>query len=718
MHSLIPTPKIVTVLPGRLRLGEPASVDIQTGSPAAHGVRDWLAERLAHDHGVNGCRACRSAMRVCLCLPGGPEGDDVLPGDWRSPRAFASGLGREQGYVLEVREDGASISALTPHGLQHGAATLLQVLRRNGEWLESDCCRIEDWPDLRFRAAADWLLNAEINLWGYERGGGREATLSLMKRKLDQAAAYKINVVWFDGVGWDAERTPWYAEFARELSEYARLRHIRLAFVGYGGGYGFAYQACSIYYGRHHGRVFENRESYPDGEVYDCVGHPGYPTSWHYGTCLSNAALAEQKLAELTDFVARCRPGVLYIHDVDTGGLDSAHAGWKRRCGQCRARWPDDAMASPHGAAGAYAGWFRQVSEAVNAVESGDGEYAASRDCQIVFVGPVYSTWNDSDEVWQAQCEYFAVLSESLGPVPNVEFGIREQLVSDEPAGLRVPMLGERLEAVGNGHGVFVVPFVGGDNYYSDQLVSTAPAMHNYWRGASMVYTATLSSVAEPMQLLSAQFAWNADAPGAYEPAGSRREALELLQRCRDGVETPTELFGPEGLLRRACDRLYGRGAGESMAELFSLGAGEGVFPLATGWRRAADEVTALTAGPEADPEARAAHWRRREELTRAALQLAGGSLRQDVSDTHARADIGWLRVRLEVGGRMCRALAACWRRQEGGSDGARTNAGNAVEELSRHLSANVPGTTTDPVGGDLAVWRLIADQLRAIVGR
>lgn len=717
MDSVVPTPKTVTVLPGRLRLTGGIGVEVRGHGAAAHGVGDWLAARLEYEHGVKTSGTCSPLIAVCLILPGDPEDDGVPSPPWRSSPAFVSSLGQEQGYVLDVTEEGVTISALTAHGLQNGAATLLQLLESDGAGAEAGCCRVEDWPDVRFRAAADWLLNAEINLWGYERGEGREATMALMKRKLDQAAAYKINVVWFDGFGWDAGRTSWYADFARELSDYARRLHVRLAFTGYGGGYGFAYQACSIYYGRYYGRAFENRRGYPDGEVYDCVGHPGYPTSWHHGTCLSNAALAEQKLTELTDFVSRCRPGVLYVHDVDTGDLSYAHAGWKRRCPQCHERWPDDDMVSPDGAAGAYGGWFRQVVEAVNAVAGGDGEYVANRDCEIVFVGPVYSSWNDPDDVWQAECDYFAALSQCLGPVPNVEFGIREQLVSDEPAGLRVPMLAERLDTVGNGHGVFVVPFVGGDNYYSDQLVSPAGAMHSYWRGARTVYTSTLSSVAEPVQLLCAQYGWHADAAGGYVPAGSRQKAIELLQRCRDGLETPVGMFGAEGALRLVCDRLYGRDAGGTMAELFSLGAGEGVFPLATGWRRAADEVTVLKAGSEGDAKGRAEHWRRREELTHAAVQLIETALRQRVPDTDVRDDLAWFRIRLGTGRRICRALAACWTWRQSGADSARTDAVEAVAELSRYLAVNVPATTTDPVGGDSTVCRLMVEQFRDIVG-
>ncbi|MBT3374761.1 MAG: hypothetical protein HN742_34170 [Lentisphaerae bacterium] len=710
MQTLIPAPKSFTLRPGVLGLGAPGSaVTVRSDSVAAGSVADWLGQRLTSDHGI----------RPAMGDDGGPQIQlqiltqaDVGSSGFADSPAFCTTIGQEQGYVLEVSQDAAEIAAMSPHGLQNGAATLLQLLHTADGRVEAPCCRVEDGPDVRFRAAADWLLNAEINRWGYERGDGLEATIARMKRKLDQAAAYKINVVWFDGFGWDPDRTSWYADFVRELTDYAGERHIRLAFSGYGGGYGAAYQPGSLYSGRYHGHAFRNRNSYPDGEPYDCVGHPAYPTSWTYGTCLSNAALAKLKLAELTNFVARCRPGVMYIHDIDTGGIVSSLDGWTRRCPQCKARWPDDEMASAKGAAGGYGHWFRQVVQAINAISTDDGQYSAARDCEIMFIGPTYSGFQDSDDLWTDYCDYCSVLSCCVGPAPNVEFGIREQFVSDTPPGCRVPMLRSALDEAGCGHGVFVVPFVGGDNFYSDQLVTTVGALHSYWQGAETVYVSSMGSVGEPGQLLCANYAWHAAAPGAYVPAGTRAEALELRGRCATGVETQDDLLGSSGLLGAACKRLYGSEAGPLMAELFSLGAGHGVFPLATGWRQAADEAAALEAGTEDEDGSQTRYWRQREELTSMALKLGCEALEKALPSEGVREDVAWLCTGLNVGRRICQALRAGreWQADKAGETREQFDA--AVSDLRAYLDANVPGPTTDPVGGDVAIWNMVVDRL------
>ena len=635
--------------------------------------------------------------------------------DWSTSCAFETAAGREQGYVLEVTPESVVIAALDAQGLQNGAATLLQLLRLEEGVLTAPCCRIEDWPDFRFRAAADWLLNVEINRWGYERGDGREALVARMKRKIDLAARYKSNVIWFDGFGWSTDRVPGYVEFARELSDYARERHIRMAQAGYGGGYGFAYQKSQLYNARYQGRVFENRTSYPDGEVYYCAGLPSTEVSRRYGTCLSNTALAELKLAELTEFVRECRPGMLYIHDIDSGSFGGAHAGWKQRCPRCQERWPDDEMVSEQGAAAAYAVWFRQVAEALNAIETEDGQYVAARDCEILFVGPMYTSYHESDEIWSQSCDYLALVSEHIGAFSNIEFGIREQFVLDESQGLRVPMLKGRLDEVGHGHGVCVISFVGGDNYYNSQLVSAAAAFQRYYQDADTVYNVTIGSLVEPAQLLSAEYAWHSTARGAFDILAGRDEMLEFLEQCRSGKEVNSEIFGSDGLLRRAGDRLYGAEAGEPLAELLSVGLGTGLFPLAVAWRNVTREVGTLLGGSDDGAADRHAHWQQREALTEAAVKLASSASDVQQPDSELQGDLEWLQTCLEVGQCLCRVLAACWAWRGEPTDSSQMEVSGALAELEGFLDGRVGTDLTDPVGGDMFAWRETAKKLRAL---
>ncbi len=672
MTKIIPTPKSATFGDGTtpLRTGD----GIDTQAAAARPAAEWLRDQLQEHRNIG-----------CFLTPEAPTATVV----------FALGVAQEeQAYELTVDESGAVIIARDSAGFFHGAASLLQLVSPGGVQF----ARVVDSPDFEFRVA-DWLLNVEANRWGYERGDGRAATVDRLRRKIDQAARYKLNVIWFDGFGWSVERSPGYAEAARDLARYARSRGIRLAHAGYGGGYGFAYQTSELYSAPYMGEVFENRRPYPDGPIYDCVGEPSYATSWRYGTCVSNEGLAEAKLIELVRFVETCEPGMLYVHDVDIGGWGTGIEGWRRRCDACRERWPSDDLAAEDGMAGAYATWFRALAAAVNAARSEDGEYVAARDCEIVFVGPVYTGAEEADELWDAECVYFERLSRAMGPAPNVQFGIREQLVSDRSPRLRVAELSDRLRAVGNGHGVFVCAFVGGDSYYSDQLVAPSATLNTHFAGARTIYSVNTGSVSEPAQLVAAEYAWNASAPGAAPIASSHGEASALLEASRSGDLRPDALY--EDLLSRICRQLYGATAGPIMAEVFAPRPPQR-RPVPVVWHAITRELARLRAGDPGD----ANFWRSRAQASEDAATLVEQARSCGGVSPGAREDLAWLARCLSVGRLFCEALAEHY---AGSSDRERTltEIDRLIPERSDHL---------DPIAGDIGVWRETLAALRSLI--
>lgn len=549
---------------------------------------------------------------------------------------------------------------------------------------------------------------------GYERGDGRDALFARMCRKLDLAARHKLNVVWFDGFGWNPDRRAGYAEFARALARRARELGIRLAHAGYGGGYGFAYQASDIYSAPYMGRVFENRRPWPNGELYPCLGHPLYERSWTWGTCLSNDELLAAKLDELTAFVRACEPGLLYIHDLDTGDWQPAVIAWARRCDQCRRRWPNDQVTAPDGMAGAYARWFRMVADAVSAIRSDDGEYHAARDCELVFVGPIYTNVSDSPEVWAQEVAYFQLLSELIGPAQNIQFGIREQGVSGLSARPRVAELAERLDMVGNGHGVLVINFSGGDAYYNDQLISPAAALSPLFLGARTFYTVHLGSVAEPAQLIAAELGWNTAAPSAFTIPSTQEETHELMRQLRLGSLRPDAVFGTGGLLQRACALLYGPCAGPLVAR--ALASDEwGGSPVATICRSVPRAIQRLLANKDWDGSDILEGWRARADASRQAADLVAQALDCRDLPPGAAEDLRWLHGCLQVGAQFAEALVVAHllaaRRRAEFAD--RLSA--LCAELRRQVQEDFPTDIFDPVGGEMALWLVAIDELEEL---
>lgn len=204
-----------------------------------------------------------------------------------------------QGYIIKTDQNLKRIFLIGSgyRGLMYALITLKQLLYKNrdNKWVIPEIY-IRDYPDFKYRAL-DWLLNAECNRWVYDWGDGRKKFIDRIKRRLDICLSYKINMIHFDGIGWDINRFPGYAGMMQEFNSYARARGISLIFGGYGGGYGATYQKQFQKQGVYWGKVFYNRLKYPSGRIYPCQGNPFYKDrielSKTLGTCLSNSKLRE-----------------------------------------------------------------------------------------------------------------------------------------------------------------------------------------------------------------------------------------------------------------------------------------------------------------------------------------------------------------------------------------------------------------------------------------
>ena len=99
----------------------------------------------------------------------------------------------EQSYVIRIAERDAFLVGSTDQGALYAAATLIQLLESRSGRLELARVHIRDFPDIKYREAADWLQNVEGNRWGYDYGDGQANFLRRIQRKLDFCLKYKIN---------------------------------------------------------------------------------------------------------------------------------------------------------------------------------------------------------------------------------------------------------------------------------------------------------------------------------------------------------------------------------------------------------------------------------------------------------------------------------------------------------------------------------------------
>lgn len=494
----------------------------------------------------------QDAALVLTCAPA--EADEK----W-----FAQPNAREQGYVIRERKGQILISACCAQGLLYGIATLIQLPALQPGFV------IKDYPSIRYRANK-WLIWAETEMWSYDHGDGYDAVLARVIRKLDTCLKYKINMVYFDGWGTDPERSPRYKTFMRRCNQEAEKRGIRLIFGAYTSGYGLSGHPV----GKHFGKVFLNRKSYPDGETYPCLGtfihdkrNNGIPhiKGREYGTCLSNEALIKEKLEELCRFVREIRPGALYLHNMDSCLIDQRF--WLARCEDCRRQWPSDDLFAEDGMAGAFACFFDRIN----------GTLKQEKEDLVIFnIAPGYMEFKIEDEAveqaarfWQA-VQRFSKVRDGVYPL------FRELFYSKDNNGLRCPAVAQRVHPFG------IINFSGSDGFYSDQPVIATAILYKMYQGTEVLISASGNYFQEPLQLINAEYMWNSDhsafcntdeLPVGYDAF------IEVYRKLRLGNYRPEGIFGTGGLLDVICQKLYGTAAPQ-MSAFFHLRGSNGECPV------------------------------------------------------------------------------------------------------------------------------------------
>ncbi|MFN0170725.1 MAG: glycoside hydrolase family 20 zincin-like fold domain-containing protein [Bryobacteraceae bacterium] len=470
---------------------------------------------------------------------------------------------RSQGYVIKT-PDAQSVWIIGggDQGVLYGAATLAQ-------WVDGRSSvpgiYVRDYPDFEFRAASDWLLHVEVNRWAFDRGQGPEAYHALVKRKLERAARFKINMALIDGFGWSLDqRLAGYSGLMRDLNRFARERGIRLMYGGYGAAYDSAQSA-----GDYQGSVFLNRESYPDGHTYQCLAFPpkkhGLDPST-MGGCRGNDDLNRLKAEDLARFVDAVEPGALYIHHEDCCVFEDFQKAWLGRCERCRRRWPSDSLLAEDGGAGGLAHGYRALIEGINHVTH-EG-FAASRDTEIVLVSPVYMPMTSRSDDWGQVLQLWRTIARMLPKASNVQIAFREILPQAGGGRRWIELFTDAMKREGLPFRTFLFQVGGAENFLTDYPTTGAPAMDAHFLGARSIYNALGDPYHEPMEILAAEYGWNTRSTGFSRNPAKESDMDEIAPWVYQPGQ-PAEIYGPGKLFDRICTQLYGAEAGAEMAAYY-----------------------------------------------------------------------------------------------------------------------------------------------------
>jgi len=203
MLDVIPKPARMEIQPGTFELGRKTQIDLETSSPDAHWVGEYLSGLLSKPMG--------HAIPVQLTHITGPLHNAIvfsLKGPAR--------LGPE-GYELSVSHDAIRISAPKVAGLFYAVQTLRQMLPAEIE--HGERMRIQDRPRFAWRGL---MLDCSRTF----------LSIAYIRHTIDLMALYKLNVLHLhltDDQGWRLQ-----------INQYPKLTTVGAHFAKrYGGGGGF-----------------------------------------------------------------------------------------------------------------------------------------------------------------------------------------------------------------------------------------------------------------------------------------------------------------------------------------------------------------------------------------------------------------------------------------------------------------------------------------------
>lgn len=203
--ALVPFPKQIRLTTGRFDLASAVIVYDVYDDDAA-----FMAEQVA------GRCAEASGMQPVLSVRGGHGEERTVIYRWDDAMA-------EESYRLDITPDLLVITAATKRGRWYGAMTLCQLIAEDGT---VPCLEIYDVPDYPIRAMADDISRGQV------------PTMDQFKKTIRFCSEYKLNLYFIYmedlfqfranrriGIG----RGGLTADEVRELSEYARKRHVDVA---------------------------------------------------------------------------------------------------------------------------------------------------------------------------------------------------------------------------------------------------------------------------------------------------------------------------------------------------------------------------------------------------------------------------------------------------------------------------------------------------------
>jgi len=434
----------------------------------------------------------------------------------------------DQGYVIRFLPDRAILAGTGPQGVLYAAATLRQLLRRQGKGrIAVETFDIRDWPDFHHRVLGKpvWAHGAhgKIRKSTGKSGGTNRATQNAVKVWLRDQTDY---------VDWCLRNKINYVT-TRKMAKLGT--HVE----GYGGLERATWRRLTDY-GRARGVAFE-------AIAYTAMGSSkGAPADWkkcvHLSPdvtfCWSREVALRKKAQSLARFANDVGLSLYYLHSPDAGVSGT----WESRCPRCKAKWKDEQRADADA-------WVLRIFY--------DEIRRLNPELKIAYVVVPYSLRRKFDRIRGTERR---ALTETIAYWRRVHQGL--------PKDVAVVFRETTRECVD----LFRNCFRGRDCYFYNNMVAvfgngwiplfstTVRYAKTYFSGqpGDVYFTDTDGAAHEIYRAACNEFAWNTEAPGA---------ALQSNFNAFDPFKSPHEpAIVAKDLLDRICKMQYGPSIGPIVA--------------------------------------------------------------------------------------------------------------------------------------------------------
>jgi hypothetical protein len=205
----------------------------------------------------------------------------------------------------------------------------------------------------------------------------------------------------------------------------------------------------------------------------------------------------------------------------------------------------------------------------VGSVKNSKTGFDGSRDTRVILVSPVYIPDHPTTESWANVIELWRNIGQQLPREGATDVCFREVFPLKNGGERFTESFRSVMQSAGLNLNTFPFFTGGADRFITDYPLTGTPAMNAIFLGARGIYNSSGDSYQEPMELINAEYSWNARSVSSTSVPRTFDDAERMIRDYAYHTNGPSEIFGADGVYDRAVEQLYGPKASVPMKKYY-----------------------------------------------------------------------------------------------------------------------------------------------------